>query len=77
MLWDHRGMALRTILFLGRIALLSIVFDTPEDGRDRLGRICETNGGSTNCRPDPAADHRSELARANRELRHQRWFQKD
>ena len=29
-------------------------FPDVEEGRDRLGRICESDGNSTRCRPDPA-----------------------
>ncbi|TAD71524.1 MAG: hypothetical protein EAY70_14085 [Sphingomonadales bacterium] len=46
-------------------ALLYLVLDTPEPGRDRLGRICETSSGSTTCRPDPEADRPSELEQIN------------
>lgn len=50
----------------------------PEPGRDRLGRICEETGtGSTVCRPDPAANHPSELERANRRLQWERKFKLD
>lgn len=59
------------------IALLFLVFDTPEEGRDRLGRICESDGSSTTCRPDPDAKWPSDLDRANRVLERRRWFEKD
>lgn len=33
--------------------LYGILFPEIEEGRDRLGRICESDGSSTTCRPDP------------------------
>lgn len=55
--------------------LFYIIFDTPEEGRDRLGRICETYGGSTTCRPDPDADRPSELDMLNATRKRQRWLE--
>jgi hypothetical protein len=57
------------------IALASIIFATPEEGRDSLGRICVTNGSRTTCRPDPAADRPSELDRINAARKRQRWLE--
>jgi hypothetical protein len=57
------------------LALASIIFATPEEGRDSLGRICETNGSRTTCRPDPAADWPSELDRINAARKRQRWLE--
>jgi len=34
--------------------LTALVTEQPEEGRDRLGRICVKEGSSTHCRPDPA-----------------------
>lgn len=50
------------------------VLDTPEPGRDRLGRICEKSptGSSTRCRPDPERK-KSALDQAN-EKRQQEWW---
>ncbi len=33
--------------------LYGILFPDVEEGRDRLGRICEKEGNVTHCRPDP------------------------
>lgn len=46
-------------------SLLYLALDTPVPGRDRLGRICEKTGGATVCRPDPEADHPTELEKLN------------
>ncbi|MBX7514342.1 hypothetical protein K3179_07225 [Qipengyuania sp. GH38] len=50
------------------------VLDTPEPGRDRLGRICEEspNGSSVRCRTDPERK-KSALEQAN-EKRRQEWW---
>jgi hypothetical protein len=66
------GLSLMIAAIPACVALLYLALDTPEPGRDRLGRICEKNGGMTVCRPDPDADHPSELDLLNRELRRQR-----
>ncbi|MDT8279005.1 MAG: hypothetical protein RQ806_00460 [Erythrobacter sp.] len=50
---------------------------TPEEGRDSLGRICETKGSSTTCRPDPEADRPSELDRINAARKRRQWFKLD
>ncbi len=34
--------------------LYRLFFPEVEEGRDRIGRICETDGSVTTCRPDPA-----------------------
>ena len=52
-----------------------LILRTPEEGRDSLGRICETEGGVTTCRPDPAADRPSELDRINAARKRQRWLE--
>lgn len=71
------GLSLMIAALPACASLLFLMLDTPEPGRDRLGRICEQNGSSITCRPDPDADHPSELEQANRELQRQRWFEKD
>ena len=71
------GVSLMVAALPACAALLYLVLDTPEPGRDRLGRICEETGSSTICRPDPDADHPSELEQANRALQRQRWFESD
>ncbi|WAT16778.1 hypothetical protein OZN62_07440 [Aurantiacibacter sp. MUD11] len=38
---------------IGSFYMLQLWFDEPDPGRDRLGRICETSGSVTTCRPDP------------------------
>ena len=53
-------------------ALLILAFDTPEEGRDRLGRICERDGGAITCRPDPEADRPSEIDMLNAAMKRQR-----
>lgn len=58
-------------------ALLYYIFYTPEEGRDQLGRICESNGSSTTCRPDPEADHPSELEMINAARKRKQWFAPD
>jgi hypothetical protein len=57
------------------VGLFYMILDTPEEGRDRLGRICETDGGKTTCRPDPDADRPSELDMINAARKRQRWFE--
>ena len=47
------------------ISLAMLFLDQPESGRDRLGRICETEGSVTHCRPDPDREHASELEKLN------------
>jgi len=66
------GLALMMTAIPACAALLYFALDTPEPGRDRFGRICKKEGGATICRPDPSADHPSELDLLNRELRRQR-----
>ncbi|WP_296719567.1 hypothetical protein [Erythrobacter sp.] len=58
-------------------ALFYLMLYTPKEGRDSLGRICETEGSATTCRPDPEADRPSELDRINAARKRQRWFEKD
>ena len=58
-------------------ALFYYMLYTPEEGRDQLGRICETNGSTTTCRPDPAADRPSELDRINAARKRRQWFAPD
>jgi hypothetical protein len=57
--------------------LLFRMLDTPEEGRDSLGRICETTGSRTTCRPDPAVERPSELDRINAARKRKQWFEKD
>lgn len=57
--------------------LFYLMLYTPDEGRDSLGRICETSGGSTTCRPDPAADRPSELDRINAARKRRQWFEVD
>ena len=58
-------------------ALFYYMLYTPEEGRDQLGRICETKGSSTTCRPDPEADHPSELEMINAARKRRQWFAPD
>jgi hypothetical protein len=58
-------------------ALFYLMLYTPKEGRDSLGRICETTGSSTTCRPDPEADRPSELDRINAARKRNQWFEKD
>lgn len=48
-----------------------VLFPEVEEGRDRLGRICEKQGNKTICRPDPEATGSAldDLNRANRKQR--------
>lgn len=71
------GLALLLTALPTGAALLYLILYTPEQGRDMLGRICETKGSSTTCRPDPDAERPSELDRANREMQRKKWFEKD
>jgi hypothetical protein len=57
--------------------LFYLMLYTPEEGRDSLGRICETNGSTTTCRPDPEADRPSELDRINAARKRRQWFAVD
>lgn len=52
--------------------LIYLALDTPLPGRDRLGRICEETSRGTHCRPDPGANHPSELERINAMRRRQK-----
>lgn len=58
----------------GSWQVYSVLFPEVEEGRDRLGRICETEGSRTTCRPDPEA-RESALEQANRKLREDRAAQ--
>jgi hypothetical protein len=58
-------------------ALFYYMLYTPEEGRDQLGRICETNGSRTTCRPDPEADHPTELEMINAARKRKQWFAPD
>lgn len=58
-------------------ALLGLMLYTPKEGRDSLGRICETTGSRTTCRPDPEADRPSELDRINAARKRKQWFEAD
>lgn len=71
------GTALLTSAVPACAALLMLMLDTPEEGRDRLGRICETKGSVTTCRPDPDADHPTPLEQANRARQRKPWFAAD
>jgi hypothetical protein len=71
------GISLMVAMLPACAALLGLVFDTPEPGRDRLGRICETSGGTTTCRPDPDRKGRSELDMLNAAVDRQRERQRD
>jgi hypothetical protein len=71
------GLSLLMAALPACIALVTIIADTPEEGRDRLGRICETEGSRTTCRPDPAADRPSELDRINAARKRERWLASD
>lgn len=66
------GLWLMIVAIPGSAALLYLALDTPEPGRDRLGRICEQTGGLTVCRPDPDANHPSELDQLNRMMKRKR-----
>jgi hypothetical protein len=55
--------------------LFYFMLHTPKEGRDSLGRICETKGSSTTCRPDPDADRPSELDRINAARKRRQWFE--
>lgn len=57
------------------VTLFYLMLHTPEEGRDSLGRICETNGSRTTCRPDPEADRPSELDRINAARKRRKWFE--
>ena len=69
------GLAVMLTALPACAGLLYIILDTPEEGRDRLGRICESDGGSTTCRPDPDADRPSELDMLNAARKRQKWFE--
>ena len=71
------GLSLLTAALPACIALGSLIFATPKEGRDSLGRICTSDANSTTCRPDPEADRPSELDRINAARKRQRWFEKD
>ncbi len=66
------------ILMIGALpacaALFYYALYTPKEGRDSLGRICETEGGATTCRADPDADRPSDLDRLNAARKRQRWI---
>ena len=47
----------------------TILFPDIEEGRDRLGRICEREGNSTVCRPDPATREEKQNAYNQRKWR--------
>ena len=51
------GLWVSVIVAVGAITasykIYTLVFPEVEEGRDRLGRICEREGNSTVCRPDP------------------------
>ncbi|EAQ28144.1 hypothetical protein NAP1_11133 [Erythrobacter sp. NAP1] len=49
----------------GVLVILYFVLDTPEPGRDRLGRICEKTRSGEVCRPDPDADRPSMIEQLN------------
>ncbi|MBU7579236.1 MAG: hypothetical protein KAF27_02020 [Porphyrobacter sp.] len=66
------GMAVLLSALPACAAILFLLLDTPEPGRDRLGRICETDGGTTTCRPDPDADRPSEIDMLNVAIKRQR-----
>jgi hypothetical protein len=71
------GVALMAAILPACAALLGLVLDTPEPGRDRLGRICETSSGATTCRPDPDRKGNSELEMLNAAVDRQRERQRD
>ncbi len=51
------GLWVSVVVAVGAVAasyqIYSLLFPEVEEGRDRLGRICERDGNSTTCRPDP------------------------
>ncbi|AWW72805.1 hypothetical protein CD351_00015 [Erythrobacter sp. KY5] len=49
----------------GVLVLLYFALDTPEPGRDRLGRICEKTRSGEICRPDPNVDRPSTIEQLN------------
>ncbi|WP_147366964.1 hypothetical protein [Aurantiacibacter zhengii] len=49
--WLAIAVAVPTLLVSYK--MYDILFPEIEEGRDRLGRICERDGNSTVCRPDP------------------------
>jgi hypothetical protein len=66
------GIALLVAMLPACMAILGIALYTPEPGRDRLGRMCEKSGGATVCRPDPDANHPTEIEMLNRHRKRQR-----
>lgn len=71
------GLSLLLTALPSGAALLFLILDTPEEGRDSLGRICETEGSRTTCRPDPDAERPSELDRINAARKRKQWFEVD
>lgn len=59
------GFKLMVVAVPAVAALAYLALDIPEEGRDRLGRICEKTRSGEVCRPDPDADRPSELDRIN------------
>jgi hypothetical protein len=51
------GLWVSVVVAVGAVAasyqIYSLLFPEVEEGRDRLGRICEREGNRTVCRPDP------------------------
>ncbi len=71
------GLVLMVTALPACAGLFYLMLYTPKEGRDSLGRICETNGSRTTCRPDPEADRPSELDRINAARKRRQWFELD
>ncbi len=71
------GLLLVTSALPACAGLFYFLLHTPKEGRDSLGRICETEGSITTCRPDPDADRPSELDRINAARKRRQWFELD
>lgn len=69
------GLLLLTSALPACAGLFYYMLHTPKEGRDSLGRICETKGSSTTCRPDPNADRPSDLDRLNALRKRRQWFE--